>query len=326
MKTVEQAIQVLEIEAKGIMNLIDRIGPEFSEMIELILNSTGRVVISGIGKPGLVGRKIVATLNSTGTRAIFLHPVEAMHGDLGMVSKGDVFLALSNSGETDEMNMLVPSIKEMGCKIISFTGNKTSTLAKQSDIIIDVGVEKEACPLGLAPTASSTALLAMGDALAVVLLNKKEFNTSDYKKFHPGGNLGQRLSSNVEELMMTGDGIPLIYEDQTIEDAIHIMDSIWPWGCVFIVSRAKILVGIITDGDLRRMLARNKSITDVSLVDIMTPTPVTVHPKSPTYDALNIMEHHVITVLPVTDNEGNIKGLLHLHDILGKGEFKFSGN
>ena len=325
MKILEQAVQVLEIEANGILKLIQRLGPEFSEMIELIYNSSDRVIISGIGKSGLVGRKIVATLNSTGTRSIFLHPVEAMHGDLGMVSKEDVFLALSNSGETEELNILIPSIQKIGCKIVAFTGNSQSTLAKLSDIIIDVGVEKEACPLGLAPTASTTALLAMGDALAVVLQNKKEFKSSDYKKVHPGGNLGKRLASNVGDLMMAGDVVPLVYEDQTFEQAIQVMDDA-SMGSVFIISKSGTIQGIITDGDLRRMLARKQNINDLNISDVMTRNPKTVHITSPTYDAINIMEQHEITVLPVTDDEGKVKGILHLHDILGKGEFKFNGS
>ena len=325
MKILEQARQVLEIEANGILNLIQRIGPEFEQMIDLIYSTPDRVIISGIGKSGLVGRKIVATLNSTGTLAIFLHPAEAMHGDLGMVSKGDVFIALSNSGETDEVNHLIPTIRKIGCHIIAFTGNTRSTMAKLSDIVIDTGVAKEACPLGLAPTASTTALLAMGDALAVVLLNKKEFKSSDYKKNHPGGNLGQRLSSNVAELMMAKEAAPLVTEGQSIADALHVMDSTDPMGCAFIVSDSGILKGIITDGDLRRILTRRQTVSDVKLTDIMTSSPKTVHPASPAYDALNIMEQYQITVLPVTDGNGTIMGLLHLHDILGKGEFKFNG-
>ncbi|GAG82207.1 unnamed protein product, partial [marine sediment metagenome] len=205
---IKDAIKVLKIEAEGILGLVDRIDDNFPKMVELICRSKGRLIISGIGKSGLVGRKIVATLNSTGTRSLFLHPAEAMHGDLGMVDSDDIFIALSNSGETDELNSLIPSIRKIGCTTIAFTGNKTSTLAKHSDIIIDVGVEREACPMGLAPTASSTALLAMGDALAVTLINKKHFKSSDFKKIHPGGILGQRLSSNVQDMMLTGASIP----------------------------------------------------------------------------------------------------------------------
>jgi arabinose-5-phosphate isomerase len=321
---IEQAAEVLKIEAEGILNLIDRIGSSFSDMVDAIYNSRGRVIISGIGKSGIIGRKIVATLNSTGTRSIFLHPVEAMHGDLGMVSKGDVFLALSYSGETDELNILIPSIKKIGCKIISFTGNVNSTLAKYSDTIIDVGVQKEACPLGLAPTASTTALLAMGDALAVVLINKKNFKPSDFKKFHPGGMLGQRLTHKVSDLMVSGDFVPCILENQSMEEAVKKIDAIG-LGAVLVLSKDNILAGIITDGDIRRLVARKKPLSGMKAKKIMTRSPHTVMPDSPAYDALNIMEQHQITVLPVTDAEKKVHGLLHLHDILGKGEFKFNG-
>lgn len=322
---IEQAIEVLKIEAEGILNLTKQIGTDFSDMVEAIYNSTGRVIISGIGKSGIIGRKISATLNSTGTRSMFLHPVEAMHGDLGIVSKKDILIALSYSGETDELNMLVPSIRKIGCKIIAFTGDMDSTLANQSDIVIDISVEKEACPLGLAPTASTTALLAMGDALAVVLINKNRFKSSDFKKFHPGGNLGQRLSCKVEDLMISGNSVPFIYEDQAMEDAVREIERL-NLGAVFIASRDNTLVGIITDGDIRRTVAKKKPIFELNIKTVMTQNPVTVGLETPTFDALNIMEHHQITVLPVTDSQKKICGILDLHEILGKGEFKFNGN
>ena len=217
---IDKASEVLKLEAAGILNLIDRLDESFSDMIDLIFSSTGRLIISGIGKSGIVGRKIVATLNSTGTRALFLHPVEAMHGDLGQVSGDDIFIALSNSGETDELNILLPSIRRMGCKILAFTGNKSSTLAKSCDIVIDVGVEYEACPLGLSPTTSTTALLAMGDALAVVLLEKKNFKTSDFRKIHPGGSLGQRLEGKVKDIMLSGTAVPTVPENISMQDAV----------------------------------------------------------------------------------------------------------
>jgi arabinose-5-phosphate isomerase len=282
------------------------------------------LIISGIGKPGLVGRKIVATLNSTGTRALFLHPAEAMHGDLGMVDSNDIFIALSNSGETDELNSLIPSIRKIGCTTIAFTGNKTSTLAKQSDIIIDVGVEREACPMNLAPTASSTALMAMGDALAVALINKKHFKSSDFKKIHPGGILGQRLSSKVQDIMLTGAFIPQVPEGTTLEDAVKEINRL-ELGVTLVIKSDKTLAGIITDGDLRRLIADKKSIVDLTVDDVMTINPQTVTPNSPAYDALNMMEKYQITVLPITNTKGKVKGILHLHDILGKGEFKFNG-
>ncbi|MDY6793286.1 MAG: KpsF/GutQ family sugar-phosphate isomerase [Thermodesulfobacteriota bacterium] len=321
---IEQAVEVLKLEAQGILKLIDRIDENFSEMVELICRSKGRLIVGGIGKSGIVGRKIVATLNSTGTRSIFLHPVEAMHGDLGMVSHEDVFVALSNSGETDELNILVPSIKNVGCKVIAFTGNTDSTLAKNSDIIIDVGVDKEACPLGLAPTSSTTALLAMGDALAVVLINKKHFQTSDFKKIHPGGAIGQRLSSKVGDIMLAGDLIPLVGKGASMEDAIKIVDR-FRLGTALVLSTDKTLAGIITDGDIRRFIVGHTTIAGSTVEDVMTINPQTTHPSTPAYDALNIMENYQITVLPVTDDSGKICGIIHLHDILGKGEFKFNG-
>jgi len=321
---IKEAIKVLQIEAEGILGLVDRIDDNFPKMVELICRSSGRLIISGIGKSGLVGRKIVATLNSTGTRSLFLHPAEAMHGDLGMVDSDDIFLALSNSGETDELNMLIPSIRKIGCAIIAFTGNKTSTMAKQSDIIIDVCVEREACPMGLTPTASSTALLAMGDALAVALINKKHFKSSDFKKIHPGGILGQRLSSDVKDMMLTGTSIPQVPEGTTLEDAVKEINRL-ELGVTLVIKSDKTLAGIITDGDLRRLIADKKSIVDLTVEDVMTKNPRTVTPNSPAYDALNMMEKYQITVLPITDVKGKVRGILHLHDILGKGEFKFNG-
>ncbi len=321
---INEATKVLKIEAEGILKLVDRIDESFAKMVELICNSTGRLIVAGIGKSGIVGRKIVATLNSTGTRSLFLHPVEAMHGDLGIVSEDDIFLALSNSGETDELNILVSTIKKIGCTIIAFTGNKNSTLAQYSDIVIDVGVDKEACPLGLAPTASTTALLAMGDALAVVLINKKHFKQSDYKKFHPGGRIGQRLSSKVKDIMLTGKSLPIVSEDASLEEAIEKVDR-YRLGTTLILKADNTLSGIITDGDLRRLIAKKKPIFELTVKDVMTKNPRTVGPDSPTYDALNMMEQNQITVLPIADPDGRVYGILHLHDILGKGEFKFNG-
>jgi len=321
---IQQAIEVLKIEAEGIMKLIDRIDDSFAQAVSIIFQSKGQLIVSGIGKPGLVGQKIVSTLNSTGTRSLFLHPVEAMHGDLGIVRKEDVFLALSNSGETEELNTLVHSIRNVGCKVIAFTGNKTSTLAKRSDIVVDVGVEKEACPLGLAPTASTTALLAMGDALAVTLINKRKFNSSDYKKFHPGGTIGQRLSSKVKDIMLTGESIPQVFDDATMETAIIEMNR-ENFGATLVLNKEKRLVGIITDGDLRRCLVKKRPIFNLLVKDVMIKNPLCVNSKSPAYDALNEMAQHEITVLPVVDSKRKVKGILHFDQILGKGAFKFNG-
>jgi arabinose-5-phosphate isomerase len=322
---IQKAIEVLKIEADGIINLVDRIDNNFYEMIEQICSSSGRLIIAGIGKSGIVGRKIVATLNSTGTRSLFLHPVEAMHGDLGQVSRDDIFIALSNSGETDEICILLPSIRRIGCKIIAFTGSRNSTLATQSDIVIDVGVEREACPLGLAPTASTTAMLAMGDALAVVLLDKKHFKSSDFRMIHPGGTLGQHLAGQVKDLMLTGPSLPLVSEGISTQEAVKTIDR-GKLGTTLVTSSQNKLSGIITDGDIRRLVASGRAFLKLTVDEIMTKNPQSITEDSPTYDALNIMEQHQITVLPVVNSREEVIGILHLHDILGKGEFKFNSS
>lgn len=324
--TIEQAIEVLKIEADGILQLTKKIDHNFTKMVDLIYKSRGRVIFAGIGKSGIIGRKIAATLNSTGTRSIFLHPVEAMHGDLGILSQKDIFIGLSNSGETDELNILLPSIRNAGCPIIAFTGNKNSTLAGHSDIVIDVGVTPEACPLGLAPTTSTTALLAMGDALAVVLINKRKFSPTDFKKFHPGGNLGHRLSTyTTKDIMLTGDAIPVVAEKTDMATALEILDS-RNLGVVLIKKPDNRLSGIITDGDVRRMLVAKVDVFKKTADALMIENPISIDEKAPLYDALNIMETHQITVLPVIDTKGKIAGVLHLHDILGKGALKFNGS
>jgi arabinose-5-phosphate isomerase len=320
---IRKAIEVLKIEADGILNLIDRVDENFSAMVDMICNSRGRLIISGIGKSGIVGRKIAATLNSTGTRSLFLHPVEAMHGDLGQVSSDDIFIALSKSGETDELNLLLSSIRRIGCKIIAFTGEKRSTLAKLSDVVIDVGVAVEACPLGLAPTASTTALLAMGDALAVVLLEKKHFKSSDFRIYHPGGSLGQHLSARIEDLMLSGRSIPRVDAGTSMADAVLEIER-GKLGTTLVVDSHGRLCGIITDGDIRRMVVSGRQIAGLRVEDVMSQAPRTLGEDATAFDALNLMETHQITVLPVVNGAGEVRGILHLHDILGKGAFKFT--
>ncbi|MFZ5564786.1 MAG: KpsF/GutQ family sugar-phosphate isomerase [Thermodesulfobacteriota bacterium] len=321
---IRQAIDVLKTEAKGILDVAGNLDHHFEEAVDMICRTKGRVIISGIGKSGIVGQKIVATLNSTGTRALFLHPVEAMHGDLGVVRPKDIFLGLSNSGETEELTGLIPTIRNVGCKVIAFTGNTSSSLARQSDIVINVGVKKEACPLGLAPTTSTTALLAMGDALAVALIVKKKFKSSDFQRFHPGGTLGRRLALNVSEIMLTGDKVPAVPEKTPIETALAMLDR-HNLGALLVVKKNHTLAGILTDGDIRRLLLSGESLSGGPIDTIMTKNPLTVHPDSPVYDALNILEQHQITALPVTAAGKKVCGILHLHDILGKGAFKFNG-
>ncbi len=322
---IDDAVQVLKMEAQSLLDLIDKIDDGFQTLVNDICASSGRVIISGIGKSGLIGRKIAATLSSTGTNAMFLHPVEAVHGDLGMVSRKDVFIAISNSGETGELNQLLPVIREVGCRIAGFTGKPASTMAGFCDVVIDTGVEKEACPLNMAPTCSTTAQLAMGDALAVALIKKKNFKKNDFIRSHPGGALGQRLSCRVEELMLEKSLVPVVTTGATMRQALECMDH-YRLGAVMVMGTQDRLIGILTDGDVRHWLAKGGTAAESVLVDeVMTSSPRYLFPHSFLYDALNLMEKHEITVLPILGENERLEGLLHLHDILGKGTFKYNG-
>jgi arabinose-5-phosphate isomerase len=318
----EQAKRVLRIEANAIAALIDRIDHRFEQAVNLILHCKGRVVVTGMGKSGLIGKKIAATLASTGTPALFLHPAEGIHGDLGMVTRGDTVIALSNSGETEEVARMLPSFKRLGIKIISLTGNMESTLAKNSDVVIDVGVEEEACPLGLAPTASTTATLAMGDALAVALLEQRGFREEDFACFHPGGTLGKRLLLRVRDLMHTGDAIPLVSEETLIKDAIYEISS-KKMGVTAVVNSEGKLVGIISDGDLRRWMEKTEKSGENLLTkkakDIMTRDPKFAHKDALAAEAVGVMEKNSITCLIVSDTGTRPEGVIHLHDLLKAG-------
>ncbi|NPB08888.1 MAG: KpsF/GutQ family sugar-phosphate isomerase [Thermodesulfobacteria bacterium] len=298
-------------------------GDSFVEAVELILAARGRVVVTGMGKSGLIGRKIVATLSSTGTPAFFLHPAEALHGDLGMVVGQDVLLAISNSGETEEVNKLLPTLKERGVKIVAFTGRPDSTLAREADVVVDVGVPREACPLGVAPTASTTAALAVGDALAMTLAKLRDLKLEDFRRNHPGGSLGERLRVQVQEIMLTGEALPLVTVGQPMEEVLEEMDR-KRLGCVLVLENGR-LAGILTDGDLRRALLRHGDLRGLPVEAIMTPRPKVITPERLAAEALELMERNLITVLPVVNDEHEVIGILHLHDILGKGQFKFTG-
>lgn len=317
------AKEVLQTEADGISAIIDQLDEEFDKAVSLIMDCPSRVIITGIGKSGIIGQKISATLNSTGTPSFFLHPVEAMHGDLGIVDQSDVVLALSYSGETTELNMLMPSFKNRGITTIAITRHKKSTLAQAADVVLTVEVPKEACPLGLAPTASTTATLALGDALAVVLLEKKKFAASDFRKNHPGGSLGERLSVKVKQVMLTGSLMPVVESSATIREAINVLNTI-NIGAVLIEKPKGIICGIITDGDLRRMISQPDPVDlhSCTAAEIMTPSPKTIDEDLLAADALSIMQRHEVTILPVQDKTGKLTGILHLHDLLGKGEFR----
>jgi len=320
--SVEEAKEVLRIEEKGLEAVRERIGQEFDQAIEVILKSTGRLVIAGIGKSGLVGQKIAATCNSTGTPSFFLHPVEAMHGDLGMVMKEDVILAISYSGETAELNGLLINLKKRGNTIIAMTGGENSTLAMAADIVLNIRIPKEACPLGLAPTASTTATLAMGDAIAVVLLNRKKFQAEDFRENHPGGSLGQRLKVSVTEVMLTGHEIPLVSPMANGEFTIEILNS-KNMGVVLVTDEQNKVLGIVTDGDIRRAIVGQQNLALSTAEQLMTRKPIAIGENHLAADALSIMQKHEITALPVLSGEGKLLGLLHLHNLLGKGEFRF---
>ena len=319
--SIQLAQEVLRIEAEAIDALIAKIDSDFEKSIDLIMRCPTRVIITGIGKSGIIGQKIAATLNSTGTPAFFLHPVEAMHGDLGIVDSRDVVLAISYSGETFELNTLITSLKSRGTPIIAMTGNACSRLASAADAVLDISVPREACPLGLAPTASTTATLAMGDALAVVLLDRKKFKDSDFRRNHPGGSLGERLKVMVAEVMLTGDHIPQVDAEASLSSAISMLNE-KNLGAVLVVSSARKVLGILTDGDLRRLLAQERVSADCRVIEVMTPHPKSVLPNLLAADALSIMQQHEVTILPVLDEKEQLLGILHLHDLLGKGEFR----
>ena len=317
-QSIRQAKEVLRLEAESILQLIDRVGEDFSRAVELIYRCTGRVIVAGIGKSGLIGRKVVATLTSTGTQALFLHPVEGLHGDLGIVTKDDVLVAISNGGETDELNMIVDSIRAIGVPRIAFTGNLSSTLARSCDIVIDVGVAREACPFGLAPTSSSTAALAMGDALAVALIHRRNFQEKDFFKFHPGGSLGSRLRAKVRDVMICGSQIPRVDIDATVLDALRKMDETNK-GFVLVTDVTDKLLGILTDGDVRRLVRTGLDFRNQRIDTLMTRSPKSIRDNISVALTVETMQRMEITTLVVTDDENRIKGYVHLHDILGRG-------
>ncbi len=320
---LEEGRRAIEVEIEGLRRVRERLDGQFEEAARLILSSKGRVVITGIGKSGLVGRKIAATLASTGTPSIFLHPAEALHGDLGVVMPGDVVIAISNSGETQEVNALLPAFRDRGVPVIAFTGCPDSTLAKYANCTVDTGVEREACALGLAPTASTTACLAVGDALAVVLLKLRRFSEKDFRRNHPSGTLGERLKVSVGQVMLTGELIPRVKTGLLMEEVVRVIDE-KRLGAAVVIDQKDFLIGIVTDGDLRRAMVRlGQDFTRMKVDEIMTQNPKTVMPDALAADALALMETHLITVLPVVGQDGRLQGIVHLHDLLGKGQFKF---
>ncbi len=313
--TLQLARNVLSIEAREIEALANRLDANFEAAVQLILHCQGRVVVSGMGKSGHVGGKIAATLASTGTPAFFMHPAEASHGDLGMITKGDIVIALSNSGESDELLNIVPTIKRLGAKIISITGAANSTLAKESDIHLSAEVSQEACPLGLSPTASTTAALALGDALAVCVLDCRDFSAEDFARSHPGGSIGRRLLTRVKDVMRTGDAIPSVRDDVLLSVALAEMTR-KGLGLTAIINVAGQLKGIFTDGDLRRAFANGINASSARISDVMHANPNTIHANQLAIEAVEMMEQKKINGLLVVDNAGKLVGAFNMHDLL----------
>lgn len=311
---LREARRVLEVEAEAVRELVDRLDARFVQAVGLLEQCRGRVVVTGIGKSGLVGKKLVATLAATGTPALFLHPADGAHGDLGMLTRGDVVVAVSNSGETNELLTLLPAIKRLGVPLILFTGKPGSRLAQHSDVVLDVSVREEACPMNLTPTASTAAALALGDALAVALLVRRGIRPEDFARLHPGGHLGRQLL-RVEELMHRGSAIPSVPEAAPLPDVIREMTA-KGLGATAVLDERDSLVGIVTDGDLRRAFQRGLASRPATARDVMTRGPKTVGRRELAATALEVMERYAITQLLIVDTSGRLEGILHLHDLL----------
>ena len=313
-KSLALARRVLNIEADAVRTLIDRIGENFVAALDLILSSRGRVVVSGIGKSGHIARKIASTLASTGTPAYFVHAAEASHGDLGMIRPEDVFICISYSGESAELVEIVPLVKRQGAKLIALTRQVGSTLAREADVHLDASVAQEACPLNLAPTASTTAALAMGDALAVALLDARGFSEADFARSHPGGSLGRRLLTRVYDVMRRGDDIPKVSLDSTLDQAIlEITDK--RLGMTAVVTAEGKVAGIFTDGDLRRAVGRIPDLRAAGISDVMSPAPRLIRPQALAVEAVELMERHKINQLLVANEQGMLIGALNMHDL-----------
>ena len=311
--SLDLARKVLRTEAAAILGLVDRIDATFDRAVQLLYECDGRVIVTGMGKSGLICRKIAATLSSTGTSAWFLHPAEAIHGDLGAIRENDVVMALSHSGETDELIRLLESIRRIGARLIALTGDPASTLARAADVTLNCGVSEEACPMNLVPTASTTAALAMGDALAMALLVRKGFREEQFASLHPGGKIGRRLMT-VEQVMHTGDAAPIVGVSAAMPEVFHEMSS-KRLGMTCVVEPDGRLAGIFTDGDLRRLMARVSNVLALSAGEVMTRNPITIGRDLLAVEALKVMETHKITSVVVVNGELAVQGVVHLHDL-----------
>lgn len=315
---IKRAKEVIRIEGEAVLNLSNYIDNEFVKAVEIIYKSKGRVVLTGLGKSGIIARKIVATLNSTGTPAIYLHPTDALHGDLGMVRSEDVVIVISKSGSSEEITNLITMFKRIGVVIIALSANRNSKLAQQSDVFLNIAVKEEACPYDLAPTASTTATLALGDAISVTLLHLKNFTEEDFAFLHPGGSLGKRLSLKIKEIMITGEKIPIVKENDLMTKVIYEISS-KRLGTTCVVNNDGILTGIVTDGDLRRLLEKTLDIKNLSAADVMTKNPKVIKADTLASFALQMMENYKITSLVITDDQQKPIGIIHLHELINLG-------
>ncbi len=317
-RSIDTAKEVLEIEAKSIIDLKNRIGQEIEEAVDIIYNCKGRVIVTGMGKSGHIGKKIAATLSSTGTPSYFLHPAESTHGDSGILTREDVVIAISNSGETQELMNLLPLIKRFSVPLISMTGKPESTLAKMGDVVLNIAVEKEACPLGKAPTASTTVTLALGDALAICLLKKRGFSEEDFLMFHPSGALGKKKLVKVSDLMISDERMPIISQEKSFLEVVKYISE-KRLGCAILTDEKGIMQGVLTDGDIRRILLAHPDVSNLVSKDVMTRNPKTVSADSIATKALAIMEKYSITSLAVVDECNKPVGIIHVHDLLREG-------
>lgn len=316
--TIKKAKEVIAIEAQAVKELSKRINKDFVKAVDLIAKCKGRVVVTGMGKTGIIGRKISATFSSTGTPSIWMHSAEAVHGDLGQVTKNDVLVIISNSGETEETMRLIPIIKRLNAKIIAFTGNKKSTLAKHSDVILDVSIKKEGCPLGLAPMASTTVALVMGDALAACLITRKGFRKEDFAFYHPGGSLGKKLLLKVEDLMRKDGQFPKVKDSLSVKDVLLNITRM-RCGSACVINQQEKLVGIFTDGDLRRHIKVDNRLLERKVKDVMTKNPTAIGQDKLAVEALRILQDKHIDELPVLDKNKKLVGLLDVQDLLKAG-------
>lgn len=317
-KIIQDGKEVIRIESDAVKNLESKIDENFYKAVDTILKTKGRVIISGVGKSGIIARKIVATMNSTGTPALFMHPSDAIHGDLGMVRNDDVVILISKSGSTPEIVRIFPVLRRIGTKIIALVGDMKSFLAKEADIVLDVSVEEEACPYDLAPTSSTTATLVMGDALAIALLKAKNFTKEQFAFYHPGGTLGRRLTLKVEEIMTKGENVPIVNQDVDLHSAILEMTS-KRLGATCVVDNNGKLVGIITDGDLRRAMEKYPNLSELKAKDVMGKNPKSIKPDVLASYAIQLMETYKITQLICIDDENHPIGMVHLHDLVNLG-------